>query len=121
MPRPSCRRPSGGSERWDDGSRGRCPLLPPDCPTQREMANLTGSGGMQRQRASSTVEPCQCASVNEAVSIYLADLTYTQQGLQSEIMPNAIGCVGSYAKKRLGDRISIRIFKRPEKLVAAIV
>lgn len=54
------------------------------------------------------------------VTLYLADLTYVQQGLQSEIMPNAIGCVGSYAQKILGDRISVRIFKRPDKFVAAV-
>lgn len=35
-------------------------------------------------------------------------------------MPNAIGCVGAYAKKMLGDRIEVRIFKKPDKFIAAV-
>lgn len=56
----------------------------------------------------------------QAITLYLADLTYVQQGLQSEIMPNAIGCVGAYAKKMLGDRIEVRIFKRPDGFISAV-
>jgi radical SAM superfamily enzyme YgiQ (UPF0313 family) len=56
----------------------------------------------------------------QPITLYLADLTYVQQGLQSEIMPNAIGCVGAYAKRMLGDRVEIRIFKRPDRFIAAV-
>jgi len=56
----------------------------------------------------------------QQLTIYLADLTYTQQGLQSEIMPNAIGGLGTYVQKALGDHIQVRLFKRPEKLIAAL-
>lgn len=52
--------------------------------------------------------------------IYCADLTYVHQGLQSEIMPNAIGCVAAFAKHRLGDRIEPTIYKRPLKLIDAL-
>ena len=52
--------------------------------------------------------------------VYLADLTYTQQGLQSEIMPQAIGGLGTYAIEQLGERIEVRVFKKPEDLTAAL-
>jgi len=54
------------------------------------------------------------------LTIYLADLTYVQQGLQSEIMPYAVGCIGTYAKRQVGGNVEIRLFKRPEKLIAAL-
>jgi radical SAM superfamily enzyme YgiQ (UPF0313 family) len=52
--------------------------------------------------------------------VFLADLTYTQHSLQSEIIPHAIGCVGAFAQSRLGGAVSISLFKRPEKLAAAL-
>lgn len=56
----------------------------------------------------------------QPVTLYLADLTYVQQGLQSEIMPNAVACVGAYANKMLGDEIEVHIFKRPDKFISAV-
>lgn len=58
--------------------------------------------------------------VSTQTNIYLADLTYTQQGIQSEIMPNAIGCLATYATKCLGDAVSFELFKRPDNLLEAL-
>ncbi|OGT89676.1 MAG: hypothetical protein A2286_10180 [Gammaproteobacteria bacterium RIFOXYA12_FULL_61_12] len=54
------------------------------------------------------------------MQIFLADLTYVQQGLQSEIMPNAIASVGAYARKIVGEHVQLRIFKRPDALIRAL-
>lgn len=57
---------------------------------------------------------------HEISSIWLADLTYTQQTIAADVMPNAIGCIASYTEKVLSLDIPIRIFKYPEKLVDAL-
>ncbi|RJR32889.1 MAG: radical SAM protein [Deltaproteobacteria bacterium] len=51
------------------------------------------------------------------VDVWLCDLTHTKQTIASNTIPLAIGLVASYVKKRLGDRVSIRLFKYPEKLI----
>ena len=51
--------------------------------------------------------------------IWLCDLTYTQQTISSDIMPAAVGCIAAYVKDADPDR-DVRIFKFPEKLVAAL-
>lgn len=48
--------------------------------------------------------------------IWLCDLTYTQQTIASDVMPNAIGCIGAFAKKTFGDLIDVELIKRPEEL-----
>ncbi len=55
----------------------------------------------------------------EKCEVWLCDLTYTQQTIASDIMPAAVGCIATYAEKTLGDAVSTRIFKFPEKLAAA--
>jgi radical SAM superfamily enzyme YgiQ (UPF0313 family) len=50
------------------------------------------------------------------IDIWLCDLTYTQQTLASDIMPNAIGCIAAYANKILGNHLRFKLFKRPEVL-----
>ena len=62
----------------------------------------------------------QNSRIRRAARIYCADLTYVHQGLQSEIMPHAIGCVAAFAKQRLGDSIDLSIYKRPQKFIAAL-
>jgi radical SAM superfamily enzyme YgiQ (UPF0313 family) len=59
-------------------------------------------------------------TTNSKTTLYLADLTYTQQGLQSETMPHAIGCLAAYATKVLDEPLDIRLFKRPESLAQAL-
>lgn len=59
--------------------------------------------------------------MNKPLRIYFADLTYVHQGLQSEIIPNAIGDVAAYAKAQLGEDIEVAIFKRPQKFIEALV
>lgn len=57
---------------------------------------------------------------NQNVSIWLADLTYTQQQISSESMPSAIGGVASYAEKKLNLKNPIQLFKYPEKLASSL-
>jgi len=52
--------------------------------------------------------------------IWLCDLTYTQQTISSDVMPAAVGCIATYAKRMLGERVDVRVFKFPEKLAAAL-
>jgi radical SAM superfamily enzyme YgiQ (UPF0313 family) len=51
-----------------------------------------------------------------AIDIWLCDLTYTQQTIASDVMPNAIGCIAMYCKKELGDAVEINLLKRPEEV-----
>ncbi|RCK30566.1 B12-binding domain-containing radical SAM protein [Thalassospira lucentensis] len=51
--------------------------------------------------------------------IFIVDFTYTQQGLQSEIAPSAIGGIATYAKKMHGEAIECHVFKQPEKFSKA--
>ncbi len=60
------------------------------------------------------------ASAAHPAEIWLCDLTYTQQTIASDIMPAAVGCIATYTEKLLGDAARTRIFKFPEKLVAAL-
>lgn len=50
------------------------------------------------------------------IKIWLADLTYTQQTIASDVVPAAVGGIGTYIRKHLGAETEIRIFKFPEDL-----
>lgn len=52
------------------------------------------------------------------MQVYLADLNH--QGPQDRSFPYAIGCVASYALERLKPQLSMRLFKSPELLAAAL-
>lgn len=52
--------------------------------------------------------------------IWLADLTYTQQTISSDVMPAAVGCVATYAATHLRPEPEIRVFKLPERLAEAL-
>lgn len=53
--------------------------------------------------------------------IYLADLAHTHSvSDRSLTIPLGIGYIKSYAEAVLGDQVSIRLFKHPEKLLAAV-
>ena len=52
------------------------------------------------------------------MKLWLADLTHTQQILNSDVMPAAIGSIAAYVQQELG--ITARLFKYPEKLAAAL-
>jgi len=52
--------------------------------------------------------------------VYLADLTHTGQLVATNIHPLAIGLVAAYAKKMLGDRVDIELFRYPEDLRTAM-
>lgn len=53
-------------------------------------------------------------------SVWLCDLTYTQQTVASDIMPAAVGCIATYTEQELGDAVDIRIFKFPTALAEAL-
>ena len=52
--------------------------------------------------------------------IWLCDLTYTQQTVASDIMPAAVGGIGTYALHHFADAIDLRLFKFPEDLIRAL-
>jgi len=52
--------------------------------------------------------------------VWLADLTYTQQTIAADVMPNAIGGIATYTERWVPLISPIRLFKYPEKLVQAL-
>lgn len=52
--------------------------------------------------------------------VYLADLTHTGVQVATESIPLNVGLCAAYAKKHLEDRVEFRLFKYPEKLIAAL-
>lgn len=55
-----------------------------------------------------------------SIKIWLCDLTYTQQVVSSEVMPAAVGELATYCMAHMSPSPSFRIFKYPEKLIAAL-
>ena len=49
-------------------------------------------------------------------NVWLADLTYTQQGVSADLMPAAIGGIALFCEQELGLKNSIQLFKYPEIL-----
>ena len=52
--------------------------------------------------------------------IDLVDLTYTQQTIAADVIPNAIAGIATYAERFVNLASPIRIFKYPEKLLEAL-
>lgn len=52
--------------------------------------------------------------------IYLADLTHVGNGVATEAFPLNIGLISTYAAKRLGKDVTIRLFKYPADLQEAL-
>lgn len=55
-----------------------------------------------------------------SLTTWLADLTYTQQTISAETMPQAIGGLATYAATKLDLAHPMRVFKYPEALAAAL-
>ncbi|MBM3555578.1 MAG: radical SAM protein [Alphaproteobacteria bacterium] len=53
-------------------------------------------------------------------AVWIADLTYTQQTIAADVMPNAIGGIATFAEAELDMAAPIRLFKYPEKLIEAL-
>lgn len=53
-------------------------------------------------------------------SIFISDLTHTQQGIMAATFPLGAACVYSYAKKELGNEFNFRLFKFPSYLNDAL-
>jgi radical SAM superfamily enzyme YgiQ (UPF0313 family) len=52
-------------------------------------------------------------------SVWLVDLTYTQQTVSTESMPYGVACLAAFAK-HADPEVGVRIFKYPEKLITAL-
>jgi radical SAM superfamily enzyme YgiQ (UPF0313 family) len=52
--------------------------------------------------------------------IWLADLTYTQQTIAADVIPNAIGGIATFTQDALSLDTPLRIFKYPESLAEAL-
>lgn len=57
---------------------------------------------------------------NHDVRIWLADLTYTQQGIPGETIPYAIGCIATYTESRINLSNPIRLYKYPVDLIDSL-
>lgn len=53
---------------------------------------------------------------NPMTVIWLADLTYTQQTIASDIIPAGVGMIGEFVEQSLPGMVDIEIFKFPEEL-----
>jgi radical SAM superfamily enzyme YgiQ (UPF0313 family) len=54
------------------------------------------------------------------LKVWLADLTYTQQTIASDVVPAAVGMIGEFVRANMAEPPEIRIFKFPEDLAAAL-
>ena len=55
------------------------------------------------------------------MKIWLADLTYTQQTISSDVVPAAVGMIAEYVAQELANHAhDVRVFKYPEDLSAAL-
>jgi radical SAM superfamily enzyme YgiQ (UPF0313 family) len=52
--------------------------------------------------------------------VWLADLTYTQQTIAADVIPNAIGGIAEFTETQVALPTPIRLFKYPEKLSLAL-
>jgi len=58
--------------------------------------------------------------VSNKLRIYLCDLTYDTIILVSDTIPINIGFIGSYMKKKFGERIDLTLFKYPNEVIKEI-
>src|SRR6266702_2855956 len=54
------------------------------------------------------------------LAVWLADLTYTQQTIAADVIPQAIGGIATFTEAQIRLAQPIRIFKYPERLTEAI-
>ncbi|NQV57945.1 MAG: cobalamin B12-binding domain-containing protein [Rhodospirillales bacterium] len=54
------------------------------------------------------------------LSVWIADLTYTQQTIAADVIPNAIGGIATFTETQIELPEPIRLFKFPEKLIEAL-
>src|SRR2546430_320385 len=66
------------------------------------------------------VTPLVAATKKVDWAIWLADLTYTQQTVAADVMPQAVGGIATFTEAHVELVEPIRIFKYPERLVEAI-
>lgn len=54
------------------------------------------------------------------MKVWLADLTYTQQTIASDVVPAAVAMIAEYVAANMADPPEFRVFKFPEDLAAAL-
>lgn len=54
------------------------------------------------------------------LAVWLCDLTYTQQTIAADVIPNAIGGICTFTEEHVALADPIRLFKYPEKLIEAL-
>lgn len=64
--------------------------------------------------------PVNSNKLSTPYRVWLCDLTYTQQMVAAEVMPMAIGSIACYLEDQLSLPEPVRLFKYPEKLIAAL-
>jgi len=57
---------------------------------------------------------------SETISVWLADLTYTQQTIATDTIPFAIGSIATYLEKKVPAVKPVKLFKYPEMLIKSI-
>jgi radical SAM superfamily enzyme YgiQ (UPF0313 family) len=64
--------------------------------------------------------PAPAGLLNADLRVWLADLTYTQQTIAADVMPNGIGGIATFTETRVTLPEPIRLFKYPERLASAL-
>lgn len=59
-------------------------------------------------------------AITNSPKVWLADLTYTQQTIAADVIPNGIGGIATYTERKVTLNDPVRIFKYPEKLQEAL-
>ena len=85
------------------------------CLTSTEGFTIT-----QAYEKSETQSATVAGYVKNKLSVWLADLTYTQQAVSADLIPQAVGGIATYTEKLVALDEPIRVFKYPEKLARAI-
>jgi tRNA A37 methylthiotransferase MiaB len=65
-------------------------------------------------------DPAHRPAPPSLLAVWLADLTYTQQTIAADVIPNAVGGIATYTEKHANLTNPVRIFKYPEKLRDAL-
>jgi radical SAM superfamily enzyme YgiQ (UPF0313 family) len=75
------------------------------------------SSGEESEPKSQIDELEKISIKDKNVKVWLADLTYTQQQISSDVMPAAIGGIATFTESILELKNPIQIYKYPEKLI----
>ena len=60
-------------------------------------------------------------NMTSSLTVWLCDLTYTQQAISSELIPQAVGGIATFTETQVNLESAIRVFKYPEDLAQALL